>query len=295
MVKIKNIINFLEKKNLKIQFTGQKDDMIEGFSSLYNYKPQTITWCKNANIMENDAKERYKLLLAPEYREDLCDNCIVTDSPKSVFFFIIEEFFFTESKLPDRGAGTYISEDVEIGKNVKIGHNCVISGKIKIGDNTIIYNNVNIISSVNIGCNCTIQSGAIIGHDDYSYVEDENHKKKMIKHYGGVEIEDDVLIGPACVINRGTIDNSVIKEGCKIDAQCLISHNAYLGKNSSLVCGAKIYGSVKTGDNLYIASAMIKNQVEVGENVVVGMGSVVLKNIEDNTTVIGVPARPLKK
>lgn len=294
-MKVKNILDFLRKEKKAFQFFGDENDTILGFSSLYNYKPQTITWCKNVDILENEAKERYKLLVTPKYRDGLCDNCIITENPKAVFFPVIEEFFFTESKLPDIGVGTYISEDVEIGKNVKIGHNCVITGKIKIGDNTIIYNNVNIINSVSIGCNCTIQSGAIIGHDDYSYVEDENHKKQMIKHYGGVEIENDVLIGPACVINRGTIDNTVIKEGCKIDAQCLVSHNAYLGKNSSLVGGAKIYGSVKTGDNLYIASAMIKNQLEVGENVVVGMGSVVLNNIEDNTTVIGVPAKPLKK
>ena len=97
------------------------------------------------------------------------------------------------------------------------------------------------------------------------------------------------------MFNRGTIDSTIIEDGCKIDAQCLISHNAHLGKNSALVGGAKIYGSVVTGENFYIASAMIKNQVKAGKNVVVGMGSVVLKDIDDDTTVIGIPAKPLIK
>ena len=295
MILIKDIIDFLKKENFTFDFFGDEDDSIVGFSSLNKYKEGTITWCKTGDILSNSNIHGCKLLVAPEYKEDVCKSCIVVDNPKAVFFPIIDEFFHTENKLPDIGTGTYVSDDVIIGSNVKIGYNCVLDGNINIGDNTVIYNNVSIINNVNIGCNCTIQSGTVIGHDDYSYVEDEKHKKKMIKHYGGVDIGDDVLIGPCCVINRGTIDNTVIKTGCKIDAQCLVSHNAYLGENSALVGGAKIYGSVKTGENLYIASAMIKNQLTVGNNVVIGMGSVVLKDVEDNVTVVGIPAKPLVK
>ena len=62
-----------------------------------------------------------------------------------------------------------------------------------------------------------------------------------------------------------------------------------------MVSGTKIYGSVKTGKNVYIASAIVRNQLEIGDNVIIGMGSVVLKNVEDDTTVIGIPAVPFKK
>lgn len=295
MILIKDIIDFLRDENITFSFIGDESETIEGFSSLKKYKKNSITWCKSIENLENDIYTKVKLLVAPEYKLEKCENCIITDNPKSVFFPIIENFFPTENDLPDIGKGTYVSPNVEIGKSVKIGYNCVLDGNISIGENTIIYNNVTIINNVSIGNDCTIQSGTVIGHDDYSYVEDENHKKRMIKHYGGVKIGDDVLIGPLCVINRGTIDDTIIDEGCKIDAQCLVSHNAYLGKNSALVGGAKIYGSVETGENFYIASAMVKNQLKMGNNVIVGMGSVVLKNVDDDTTVIGIPAKPIKK
>lgn len=295
MIKLQDIIDFLKKEKVKFEFIGDFNDTIIGFSSLGNYKPGTITWCKTDDDFDEKIKSGYKLLVSSKHKEGISDNCIVTVNPKAVFFPIIENFFQTENELPDVGHGTYISSNVKIGKNVRIGYNCVIDGDISIGDNTVIYNNVTIINNVDIGENCVIHSGTVIGHDDYSYIEDEEHRKRMIKHYGGVDIGNDVLIGPLCVINRGTIDNTVIEEGCKIDAQCLVSHNARLGKHSALVGGAKIYGSVETGENFYIASAMIKNQLKAGKNVVVGMGSVVLKDIDDDTTVIGIPAKPLIK
>lgn len=295
MVVIRDILIFLKKQNIEYKFTGDDSDIVEGFSSLYKYKSDTITWCKNSDILNKKASGYYKLLIATEYNDEVCKNCIITNDPKKIFFGIIEEFFVKETELPNIGQGTYISKDVKIGNNVKIGHNCVLDGDISIADNTIIYNNVSIINHVKIGCNCTIQSGTIIGHDCYAYVEDEHYNKHMIKHYGGVVIEDDTWIGCCCVINRGTIDDTIIGYGSKLDDYCHISHNVELGAKSALISGAKLYGSVKTGENAYVASAIVKNQITLGNNVVVGMGSVVLQDTEDNMTVVGVPAKPIKK
>ncbi len=298
MVFIRDIIEFLKKTNFRFEFFGDINETINGFSTLYNYRNGTITWCKKSEYFEanEDVKNRqYNLIVMPEPSNSLSGNYIITDKPKNVFFDIVEEFFATERKLPEVGAGTYISPEVKIGKNVKIGYNCVIDGDITIGDNTVIYHNVTLINRINIGKNCTIQSNVVMGHDDYGYVEDENHNKKMIKHYGAVVIGDDVFIGPSCVINRGTIDDTVVGSGCKIDAFCNIAHNVELGPKSSLISGASIYGSVKTGENVYIASALIKNQLKLGDNVVVGMGSVVLKDLESDVTVAGVPAKPINK
>ena len=107
-------------------------------------------------------------------------------------------------------------------------------------------------------------------------------------------IGDDVFIASNCVINRGNIDDTVIDNGMKIDAQCQISHNVRIGKNSALVSGSRLYGSVKTGENVYIASAIIKNQLVIGNNATIGMGSVVLDNVDDNTVVVGTPARKIR-
>lgn len=295
MIVIKDILEFLNEKKLEFSFVGQKEEAIDGFSSLFSYKENTITWNKHRDFAEKNLPIKYKLMVSPVYNENACENCIITEKPKAVFFSVLEKFFSTENTLPDVGKGTYISENVKIGTNVKIGYNCVLDGNIKIGDNTVIYNNVSIINSVDIGRNCVIQSGTIIGHDDYSFVENEDHRKTMVKHYGGIKIGDDVWLGPQCVVNRGTIDDTEIRRGCKIDAQCVVSHNVILRENSALICGAKLFGSVDVGENAYIASAIVKNQLKLGNNVVVGMGSVVLKDIEDDVTAVGVPASVLRK
>lgn len=296
MIKIKDILTFLQNKNIEFVFRGNSDDEINGFSSLYNYKEGTITWCKDIAFLTKAYEEiPYKLLVINSSNKDygICDNCIDTPTPKKAFFSILEAFFKSMDELPDIGQGTYVSKKVKLGKNVKIGYNCVLDGDITIEDGTVVYNNVVIINKAKIGKRCIIHSGVTIGHDCYAYTEDCEHNKTMLKHYGGVEIGDDVFIGVNCIIARGTIDDTVIGSGSKLDAQCHISHNVVLGQKSALISGTKLYGSVKTGENAYIVSAMVKNQVEVGNNVTAGMGSVVLQNLEDNMTVVGIPAKPI--
>lgn len=295
MVKIKDICAALEEQKVDYNYIGDLDLQVTGFSSLSSYKEGTVTWCKNINYVP-EVPRSFTLVVVEKNSgtENVFANRIETANPKKVFFSIVEHFFGEEEYLPDVGHGTIISPDVKIGNNVKIGHNCTLVGNIIIGDNTIIYNNVNIINKVTIGRNCIIQSGVNIGHDDFAYTEDSEARKTMIKHYGGVSIGDDVYIAANCVINRGTIDDTVICDGVKIDAQCQISHNVNLGKNSALISGSRLYGSVKTGENVYIASAIIKNQLTVGSNVIVGMGSVVLDNIEEGAVVVGTPARKIR-
>lgn len=299
MIKIREILRFLDENREGFSFKGSEEDEIIGFSSLPCYCKDTVTWCKKAESISQLGKsdDLYRLIIGPYGINDSgkCLNIIAVENPKKVFFMILENFFNHDTELTDIGKGTYISENVKIGKGVKIGYNCVIDGKVEIGDNTVIYNNVNIINKVDIGKNCVIHSGVNIGHDDYSYTEDEEHNKFMIKHYGGVKIEDDVFIGANSVINRGTIDITTIGRGSKIDAFCHVSHNVIMGEKNALISGTRLYGSVKTGENAYIASAMVKNQLEIGENAVVGMGSVVLNDVADDAVVAGVPAKVIKK
>ena len=294
MVIIRELLKFLKEENIAFDFKGDMNDVVDGFSSLSRYRVGTLTWCKELKNLPDDLSEKYRLIVIPSYYNGISDNYIITDCGKKAFFSLIEAFFSNEIELPDIGSGTYISDCVKIGKNVKIGHNCVLDGDIELGDNTIIYNNVSIINKVIIGKGCIVQSGALIGQDDFSYTENEGHRKKMIKHYG-VQIEDDVLIGPGTIINRGTIDNTVIGRGCKIDARCIISHNVILGEDSALIAGTILYGSVKTGANAYMATALVRNQLHIGDNAVIGMGSVVVKDVDANVTVAGVPAKKLEK
>lgn len=293
MINIKEIKEYLLKENINFSYYGDDNLAIDGFSSLNNYKRNTITWCKNENAITNELGEG-SLVVTKDDIINVFPNSIHVKDPKKVFFMILEAFWGEKNSGSHIGKNSYISDKVKLGSNVRIGHNCVLDGEITIGDNTTIYNNVSIINKVKIGQNCIIQSGTIIGHDDFSYVEDEKNVKTMIKHYGGVEIYDDVFIGANCMINRGTLDSTLIGKGTKIDANCHISHNCIVKENCAFVSGTRLYGSAQIGKNVYIASATIKNQLKVGDNTIIGMGSIVLNDIEDNVTVAGVPAKIIK-
>ena len=291
----KEISAFLATSGIEFEYRGGVC-VINGFSSLNNYRPKTITWCKDVeNCKRSVDIEQIELIVIGNNLKENCSfiNCIMCDDPKKVFFSIGDHFFSTDIQVPEIGSGTYISKNVIIGKNVKIGVNCVIDGDIRIGENSIIANSVNIVNKVKIGKNCIIQSGVVLGHDDFSYYEDKEHNKTMIKHYGGIDIGDDVFIGANCVVNRGTIDDTQIGDGTKIDSQCHISHNCIIGEKNSIISGSRIYGSVRTGNNVYIATSIIRNQMVIGDNAIVAMGSVVIRPVEHGSTVAGVPAKEL--
>ena len=295
-ISIKEILEYLNCKNENYKFEGKRDIYINGFSSYANYKVGGITWIKSRKTMEQCSSVQNVTLAVVQdgVEAPIAESRIIVEESKRVFFDLLDHFFSTEKKQEPIGHNTYLSPEVKLGKNVVIGHNCTLDGDISIGDGTRIYNNVSIINCVKIGKNCEIQSGVKIGHDGFAFTEDQQFRKSMIKHYGGVTIEDNVFIGGNCHIARGTIDHTVIGEGSKIDASCSIAHNCRIGKNVAMIMGSRIYGSVDVGDNAYIASALIKNQAVVGKNAVVGMGSVVTKDVEDNTTVVGVPARIIR-
>lgn len=291
-MKVMQILKWLDGQGYGYSFTGDSRTEIRGFSSLANYKSQSLTWIKK--------EENYDALNRPQniscaivqsgVKVDF-ENAIITDNSKEIFFAILHEFWGEKQKEGSVGEGTVISDQAVIDPTVAIGCNCSIVGDIVIGAHTIIEHNVVIQGRVRIGESCHIQSEAVIGIDGFGYSRDPfTGNKRMVKHFGGVEIGNDVFIGSHVNIARGTIDDTVIGNGVKIAPSTHIGHNNIVGKNATIICSA-LYGSVKTGSGSYITASTIQNQTEIGEHSVVGMGSVVMKPIGDNVIAYGIPAK----
>lgn len=289
-IQIADVLSFLDNEGYSYNFYGDPHTKVKGFSSLKNYKLGTFTWAKNDKAYQFNFTEKL-FVIAQEGLLVEASNVLYSPSSKKIFFDVIDHFYGESVQNQGIGQDTYIGPNVRLGKNVVIGHHCVLDGDIEIGDNTRIWNQVTMINRVSIGNDCEIQSGCVFGHDGFGWSEDEKHNRKMIKHYGGVLISDNVYIGPNTVIDRGTIDCTTIGAGSRIDANCFIAHNVVIGKNALLVTGTRLYGSSCLGDNVYSASAMVRNQVSVGDNAILGMGCVVTKDIDSNAVVMGIPAK----
>ena len=121
-------------------------------------------------------------------------------------------------------------------------------------------------------------------------------KYENFPHIGKVVIEDNVSIHNNVCIDRGSLSNTIIGEGTKIDNFVHIAHSVKIGKHCLIVTHAAIGGSVEIGDNCFIGiNVCIKEKVVIGNNVLIGMGSVVTKDIPDNVVAYGSPARVYDK
>lgn len=128
----------------------------------------------------------------------------------------------------------------------------------------------------------------VIGGHGFGYEKSKDGIPLRIKHLGNVVIGKNVEIGSNVCIDRGVIDSTIIGDNTKIDNLVHIAHNVKIGKSCLIVAGAVIGGSTTIEDNTFVGiNASIKNKLKIGSNVVIGMGSTVLSDVPDNTTVKG--------
>ena len=191
--------------------------------------------------------------------------------------------------------GVFIGAKAVIGKNVVIGSNSVIGNSVKIGDESIIGPNSTIQYS-DIGKDVIIDSGCRIGQEGFGFVFDKNLKKHIrVPQLGIVNIANDVTIGANCTIDRGSLANTLIGEGTRIDNQVHIGHNVHIGKRCIIIAQVGISGSCVIGDDVILAGQVgISDHVTIESNAKVAAKSGVMKDIKSGEFVMGYPAKKLR-
>jgi UDP-3-O-[3-hydroxymyristoyl] glucosamine N-acyltransferase len=170
-----------------------------------------------------------------------------------------------------------------VGKNAKVGADC------------IIYPNVTLREKVIVGDRVIIHSGTVIGSDGFGYTKvGEEHIK--IPQTGTVVIEDDVEIGACVTVDRARFDRTIIGKGTKIDNLVQIAHNVQLGKNCLVIALAGIAGSTVLEDNVIIAGQVgVAGHLRVGAGAIAMAGSGVINDVPAGATLFGYPADDHKK
>lgn len=136
----------------------------------------------------------------------------------------------------------------------------------------------------------------VIGGVGFGYERDEHGNLYQMPHVGNVIIGDNVVIHNQVNIDRAVIGSTIIGEGTKIDSLVHVGHGAKVGENVLIVSGVVLGGSCEIGDNTFLGmNASVKNKIKVGCNVTIGMNAVVTKDVPDNVTVIGNPAKEFVK
>ncbi|MBP7056346.1 MAG: UDP-3-O-(3-hydroxymyristoyl)glucosamine N-acyltransferase, partial [Candidatus Omnitrophica bacterium] len=176
---------------------------------------------------------------------------------------------------------------------VVVEDNSVIKKNCSLGSFCHIYPNVTLYENVELQKNVILHSGVVIGSDGFGYVK---HKNIMYKfpQLGRVVIKDNVEIGANTTIDRGSLNDTIIGAGTKIDNLCQIAHNVKIGKNALIAAQCGISGSTSIGDNVTMGGqAGIVDNVNIGDDVMIGAKSAIIGDIEKGDIVWGIPARPI--
>jgi len=221
-------------------------------------------------------------------------NCIFTvPNPRLSFMCCLQRFF-----APEKPVGIHptaiIEDGVILPERVYIGPMVHLCPNVRIGEGSVIEDRAYISAETVIGKNVYIQVGAIIGCEGQGFERTDTGAFTKFPQLGVVIIGDDVEIGANTTIVRGALSVTRIAQGSKIGHHANIGHNVEIGAHVFISAGAIICGSAKVGDFSWLApQCCIRNKVVIGKNVTVGLGSVVLKDVDDGLTVVGIPAKVL--
>ncbi|PCJ25354.1 MAG: UDP-3-O-(3-hydroxymyristoyl)glucosamine N-acyltransferase [Rickettsiales bacterium] len=233
-------------------------------------------------------------------------------NPYSAYTHIIDMFYSSGKKLGSRIMPTaYVSDSAKIGKNCYIGHNVVIEDEAEIGDNCIIEsgsvidykvkigNNARIDSNVSIsysiiGDNFVALSGARLGTDGFGFSTNNGIHKK-IYHIGRVVIGDDVEIGANSCIDRGSMNDTIIEDLCRIDNLVQIGHNAHIKKGAILVSQVGVAGSSTIGSYCALGGQVgIAGHITIADGVQISAQGGVIQDIKEAGIMGGTPAVPIR-
>jgi UDP-3-O-[3-hydroxymyristoyl] glucosamine N-acyltransferase len=200
---------------------------------------------------------------------------------------------------PGVGIGPYavIGEDAHVGAGTQIGAHSVIGAGCWVGENCRIHPRVTLYGGARLGNRVEIHSGAVIGADGFGYALGEGKYWKF-PQAGIVEIGDDVEIGANSTIDRGSLDDTRIGEGAKLDNLVHVGHNCQIGAHTVIAAQAGLSGSCVFGKRVVVGGqAGFGERCKLEDGSVIGGQSGVLggKTIRSGEAVWGTPARPLGK
>jgi UDP-3-O-[3-hydroxymyristoyl] glucosamine N-acyltransferase len=194
----------------------------------------------------------------------------------------------------DVAVGPYavIEDGARLGDRVDVGAHVVIGAGATVGDDSRLYDHVTLYPHAAIGRRVTIHSGARLACDGFGYVfRDGRHEK--IPHVGRCLIEDDVEIGANTTIDRGSIDDTIIGAGTKIDNLVHIGHNVRIGKLCLVMAQVGVAGSARVGNGVIIAGqAGLAGHITIGDGARVGAQAGVFGDVPARESWSGYPARP---
>lgn len=240
--------------------------------------------------------------------------CIVVPDPIRALVEI-SPLFFEHERLP---VGTHptaiIDPSAHVPPSAAIGAYCVIGAHVVIGERAQLFPHVCLYSSVRLGNDVTIhahavvregcdladgvvlQPGAVIGADGFGYIPDPKLGIRHVPQMGAVKLSEAVEIGANSCVDRGTLGNTTIGPGTKLDNLVQVGHNVQIGRFSMLCGQVGIGGSAVVGDQVILGgNSGVADHITVASKVRVAAKAGVVQDIAESGDYGGHPAVPAQQ
>jgi len=290
---------------------GDPDLEIKGVSPIYKTEPGTITFLTESKY-ERFVNNCSAAAIITSHKKILKNKIgILVDNPHLAMSLVLDQF----SPATERSKGIHksalvspqarlgndvnvgpfavIEKGVIIGSGTSIGSHSTIGENSIIGDNTIIDSNVHIYHHSQIGNDNHFHSGCVIGSDGFGYVTVNNNHNK-IPQIGKVLIGNLVEMGANCTVDRGTIGDTIIGDGCKFDNSIHLAHNVKLGRGCLLTAQVSIAGSATIGEFcVFGGQSGVGDHVNIGDRAMFAAKTGITKSLPGGKIYAGMPAREI--
>ena len=269
-------------KNLKLPIIGNTEQEIKKIGSLTSNGKGTLKFASKKGLPFIDG-----IVVGFESQE--ADTLLVSENPRLDFCRVLN-YLINADLLVEENLKSTISESATVASSAVIENNVIV------GDNSIIEANVVIHSGSIIGSDCIIRAGSVIGSQGFGFEQKEDSTWLRFPHLGRVIVHDNVEIGALNSVCIGALDNTVIYSGVKTDNLVHIAHNCKVGSNSILTACTELSGGVTLGRSVWMGpNSSVLQKINIGDHAMVGIGSVVTKDVAAFHTVAGVPAKIIKR
>lgn len=295
---------------LGAKMVGDASLTIKKLATFDNASEGDITFVSDKKLLSKLVDCQASAIVLPStVMDDYQGNALFMDNPYVGYAMLASIFDSTPNLAPNIALSASIDNSAKIGNNVAIAENVVIGPGAEIGDDcqifanvvigeqvkikqkSKIYPNVTIYHDCLIGQRCIIHANSVIGSDGFGNAP---YQGKWIKipQIGNAIIGDDVEIGSSTTIDRGALSDTIISDGVKIDNQCQIAHNVFVGEHTAIAGGTNVAGSTKIGKHCMIGGCVTVNgHVTIADNVVITGDSMVMRSInEPGMYSSGIPA-----
>lgn len=293
------------------QVRGDADLPVSGVAPLDRAGPREISFLANPKYRRRlDATQAGAVIVHPSLDGAVERPLILCANPYLAFARILAHFHPDPCFAGGVQAGAVVDPAAQVDPSATVSSGCAVGAGARIGPGTVLHPNVTVYPRAEIGAGCVIHAGvvvrercvlgdrvivqpnAVIGSDGFGFAPDGARYVK-IPQVGRVVVEDDVEIGSCTCIDRGTLGDTRIRRGTKIDNQVQIGHNTQVGEDCILVAQVGISGSTEIGRHCtFGGQSATAGHLKVGDNVTIAARGGVSGNVEPNQTMAGLPLMP---